>query len=308
MANTTYKHKLGAIELDTTVMGGQIRGSIRANTQVDRSTSSGEVYPRYQVITEQKPLATWESNNIEAWLAQVGLAAKDIGTLTTGLKLYGVQAQHGATVAAGASHLKYTVKDGIILPRSIQARHRQIATISYDAVATWDGSNDPVTITENQSLPSGLTDVDRFGIGPVDFGGASFVGINSLNIDFGLREEAQGADSNVWDTEASISEVLPEITLRGINPKWFGASFVPLGGLALDHVDCIMYLRKYQTRNSFYANNQNQHLKMTVAGMAYLEDIFDANGQNTGETQLRIPLDYDGTNAPITFTADSQIT
>lgn len=307
MAHTNYVHTMDQIELDTVAIGGLTRGAARAGITVSRESSSGDPHARHQSITERKPVATWESYALRSWLSAVGLSGSEIDELTSGLKLYLKKVEHGGMRAAGSNHLKYTITSGIILPRRLTVRHRQAGTISYDALVTWDGTKAVIQKAEDVSLPGTMTDDERYTLGPVSFDSDSYVGIKEFDIDFGLTESLEGADSNVEDTEAAIADVKPEITLRGINPKWFGASYVPLEGLALGHATATIYLRRYKKGGEIWANDQAKHIKMTIAGLAFLDDIFSADHNRPSETALRIPLEYDGTNAQIVFAFDSQI-
>jgi len=307
MAHTEYKHVIDAVELNATALGGLVRGTLRAGITVDRETSSGGYLPEMQFISERKPQASWESRAIKSWLQQVGLYGKEIDDLAAGLKLYLKKAKHGGTRYTGSNHLRYTARSGMILPRRLSVSHRQAATINYDAAITYDGTNASIAVTSGVSLPGGLTDDERYGLGPWSFEGGDYKGITSLELDFGLTEDAQGADSDVDDTEVSISDVKPELVLRGIDPTWFGASAVPLDGLEIGHVTSSGYLRRYKKRSTLYPNNQSQHIKITVSGLAYLEEVLDAGENRASETALRIPLDYDGSNDPVKFTFDTTI-
>lgn len=218
MAHTEYKHVIDAIELDTTALAGLVNASCRAGITVNRDTASGDPYARHQPITERKPLASWESRHLKSWLSAVGIACQEIDALTTGLKLYLKKSKHGGTRYSGSNHIKYTVRSGVIIPRRLQVGHRENGTISYDALVTYDGSNDPIAVAANQALPGGLTDTERFTLGPITFDSDSYEGVRRLEIDFGLTEEAAGADSDIDDSEVSISEIKPEVTLTGINP------------------------------------------------------------------------------------------
>jgi hypothetical protein len=307
MAHTNYTHTIDQVELDATAIGGLTRGSARAGITVHREGSSGDPHARHQSITERKPVASWESYALKSWLSAVGLAGKEIDSLTSGLKLYLKKVEHGGTRATGSNHIKYTITSGIILPRRLTVRHRQPGSISYDALVTYDGANAVIQKTESAALPGSLTDDQRYALGPITWAGQSYVGVKELDLDFGLTEILEGADSDIDDTEAAIADVKPEITLRGINPKWFGASYVPIGGLALGHATTSIYLRRYKAGGEIWANGQAKHVKMTVAGLAFLEDVFSADHNRPAETALKIPLEYDGTNAQIVFTFDTTI-
>ena len=308
MPHTNYMHTLDQIEVGTTAIGGLVRGSARAGITVTREGSSGDPHARHQAISERKPVATWESYHLKTWLQLIGLSGAEIDDLSGGLKLYLKKIEHGGTRATGSNHIKYTITSGLILPRRLTVRHRQPGSISYDALVTYDGSNAVIQKAESSALPGGLTDTERYTLGPITWGGTSYPGIKELDLDFGLAEITEGADSDVDDTEAAIADVKPEIVVRGINPSWFGASYVPIGGLALTHATTSIYLRQYKSGATIWANNQNKHIKMTIAGLAILDDAYSADHNRPAETVLRIPLEYDGTNAQIVFTYDQQIT
>jgi hypothetical protein len=47
---------------------------------------------------------------------------------------------------------------------------------------------------------------------------------------------------------------------------------------------------------------------MTADGLATIEEVFDAAGTATGETELVLPLRYDGVNDPLVINTASAIT
>ena len=308
MATTSFRHVIGQAELNTAVCGGILRGNFGAGITAARDGVSGEVYSRHAMITEIKPTGNWETYHLKTWLSQVGVVGASIDDLAAGLKVYLRQAQHGGTIASGSVHTKYTMRSGVIVPGRLSVDGRRPATLEYNALASYDGANAAVGITEDVALPGTFADDERFGIGPVTLESISFTGVTRLEIDFGLRAEGLGPDGSVYDTEISIIEVRPQLTIRGVNPSWFGASSVPLDGLAIGHTNTTIYLRRYKHGSTFEANNQAKHLKLTVDGMAYLENLFDGQHPNAAETSLVIPLEYDGTNEPIVVSVDSQIT
>ena len=309
MAHTSYKRSIAQVELDATAIGGLVRGSARSGINVDREGSGSDPYARHQTIVERKTVATWESYALKSWLSAVGLAGKKIDSLATGLKYYLTKSEHGSTRATGSNHDKYTIVSGLILPRRLQCRHRQKATISYDALATYDQSNPVISMTPGVALPSAFADDERFGLGPIVLDSDTYDGKVDIELDFGLQEDALGADGDVDDTEASIAAVLPEFRIRGIKPSWFHADLVPLDGLALGHSAADIYFRRYKKGGKgFEADGQAKHIKMTIAGIAYLETFFEGDHNRAAECQLRIPLEHDGTNLPVLITVDSTIT
>ena len=301
------QHGLWAVVVDASVLGGITAQNIRTGTQVRGEARSNEVYPRFQSLVEQKPVATFTTEAIATALGLCGVVGLDIDSLTNGLIFYAQKHADGGTRTAGANHRKYVIKDGILLPQRLTCEHRGDASIEYMAAVTYDGSNDPITWTDNQSLPAGITDAERFTLGPVELESVTFNSKLRFEIDFGIRAEPEAADSDIWDTIVSISQIQPTLRLRGKDPTWLAAASVPLLGKAVTHANTNVYLRKRAAGGTFVADATEEHIKFTFASMATIETVFDASGNATGEIELVMPMIYDGSNTPITIDTTSAL-
>jgi hypothetical protein len=51
-----------------------------------------------------------------------------------------------------------------------------------------------------------------------------------------------------------------------------------------------------------------EHIKLTAAGMATIENIFDDQADEPAQVSCEITTNYDGTNVPITIDTASAIT
>jgi hypothetical protein len=182
--------------------------------------------------------------------------------------------------------------------RTLRAAHQDDATLEAAVVTAYDGVNDPIVVTDGVTLPNVTLDLARFTLGPVTVGGISLSGIRSLTLDFGLRVQSEGADSEIWDTHVSVVSVEPELTLNGITPEWLKSTNIPLGGKAATHANTTIYLRKRLSGGSFVPNGTAQHIALTMAGLAWIETPLDV-GDAPGESTLRLKAYHDGTNAPI---------
>jgi hypothetical protein len=291
---------LYAVGIGTTVLGGITQQNLITGSMVRGEGRSGEVYSRIQSLVEQKIVPSFTTTSIAAALTACGALGADIGALSGNLALYAQNRVTGGTFSAGATHRKFVISDGVLFPIQLTCQHRGDATLSYGAVVAYDGSNDPILITDSVALAAYGSDQDeRFTLGPVELGGITFDKLQALTIDFGIGAVGEGGDSDLWDTIASIRTIQPAITLSGIDPTWFAAAGVPLEGLAGTHANTAIYLRKRADGSTFVADETEEHILITADGMACIDEAFNASGADSGTTSIRMPLKFDGTNAPL---------
>ena len=308
-------HTLYAAQLYTDAMGAAVllcglqNSSIRTGSEIRSEPASGDPYPRHQAIVAQKPMATLESFHIARYLDAMGYSGHPIKSATNyGLRLYAAKFTEGSTLASGSVHRKYTIREGMLCPRRLTCSHQGDATITYEALVTYDGTNDPIVIADSEALPSGLIDDERFTLGAVTFGGVSLPQVTQLDIDFGLDAQTEGTNSDIWDTHSTLRKVRPSITLRGIDIEWFKSSVIPLIGLNGTHANSGFYLRKRSVGGTFVANATAEHIHGTICGLAVVEEAFSAQTNQNAEPSVTIPLRHDGTNYPIVFDTTSAIT
>ncbi len=296
------------VEFDTTMLSGMTTQSINTGSQVSNEITSGNVYAEFLALTGQQPVAAFSTMQIARALDNVPILGTSIAGLGAGLKFYLRKHEEGATRTAGSAHNKYTITEGIIVPTSLTVDHQGDASISYDIVITYDGSNSPIVLTVNQALPGSQLDDQRFTLGKVVLESITFDHLKQMTINFGVSAVSEGADSEIWDRYASIRSVLPSLTLSGIDPDWFADAKVPLLGLAVTHANTAFYLRKRANGNSFVADVTAEHIKFTAAGLATIDDAVQVSGQDPSGLTLNMPLKFDGTNVPLTVDTTSAIT
>lgn len=295
-------HTLYAVEVGTSnVLGGITAQNLPTATEIRNEGSSGEVYNRFQSLVAQRPGASFTTQHISAALALIGISAQSIAGLTGDFHMYAQKATEAGTREGTLSHRKYSYKEGLIVPRTLTVSHGGDAELSYDVIATYDGTNDPVVITDSQTLVAGIADAERFSIGPVTIGSKSLGQVRQIEIDFGLDVVTEGSDGEIWDRYAWIKTISPQVTLRGVDIEWLKSSNIPLAGLNSIHANTTIYLRKRAAGGGFVVDGTAEHVKFTFAGLAYVDSAMDASGSDPAEVSVIIPCIYDGTNAPITF-------
>lgn len=284
--------------------------SINISSQVEHKAdpTSGEIYPRHQAIVAIKPVADFASYCLAQCLDVVPLTGKSISDMATGVDLYGYAHAHGAGRAGANLHRKYTIADGMVIPDKITCDHRGDALMTCKILSTWDGTNSPVIEADLQSVPAAESDDERFTIGKCVLGAVTIPDIRSWELDFGITANTEGADSDIYDTHVSIVECRPVLTLRGIDLEWLKAANIPLVGKAGTHANTSVYLRKrLQTAAGYVADGTAEHIKYTIDGLLWIEDIYKA-GKGPAECSLKLAARFDGTNAPLVLDTTSAIT
>jgi len=296
-------HGLYAVKVGATALGGIKRRAIRTASEVRSESTSGEVYHRFQALYAQKPMAEFSSKHIAAALDLCALTGTAL-TSAAPLLFYAQKGTQGGGRTAGSAHRIFTMNEGLLIPRKITIEHHGDAEITYEALLTYDGTNNPVTFTDASALPAISGDGERFTLGRITLTDDSanaivFSHVRRLEIDLGIQAETVGADSDVWDTNCRIVEINPKITMTGIDIEWFKAANIPLTGLSFRHSGTEIILRKRSLGGTFVAAATTQHIGFTAAGLATVEQLCDAQGNALDEVQVVMPLKFDGTNNPI---------
>lgn len=303
----------GALELDVAspsvpvVIGGLRNITVRSGSDVRADRTGGDIYPRYIAMYAQNPVATFRCVALQDILDQVGLTGLAIAN--NGVEIFAQEFEEGATVKSGANHRKFLVNEGIIVPRRLICDHQQDAELEYDILPTYDGTNDPVIESDSNALPTAPSDNERFTIGAFTIESIVCGQITRVEIDFGILARVASADSDRYNTHASIRAIEPVITLTGTDLQWLKSTNIPRTGKAVTHANTKMYLRKRSTNAAgFVANGTAEHIKLTAAGMAAIEGVFEDNDDEPSGITLTLTTNYDGSNAPITINTASAIT
>jgi len=306
------KYSLYAVRLNDAadvLISGVTSQGLDTGSQVDAEVTGAEVYPRWYALTGQNPGGRFATHHLATALTNIGMTGLSIASLQSGLELILQKHAEGGMRAGALSHRIYGMTEGLIVPGTISCLHGpgQHASVDYRIVLTWDGSNEPFTVTDSQTLPTAEDDDERFAIGPWFVGGVTIDHLRGVTIDCGVNVVTEGGDGDLYPTFASIPTITPVLRLNGIDPEWLKAANIPLTGKVGTHANTIGYFRK-RSATGFVANATAQHIKFTAAGLAYIENAFDASGVAAAECSLVMPLRYDGTNAPLTINTASAIT
>ncbi len=302
------KHGLFAVEFNTDVLGGITANSLPQETQVAREPKAGELYSRSAAIVGQSMRATWSTTSIATALGLAGQLGAAIGDLAAGLNFYQQKWEDEKRRTSGSAHRKMSMAAGLILPRSLSVEHGGNASITYEAIpVSADGSTHPLTITESVALPTPSSTDEKFTLGGFTIGAVALTKIRGFEWDFGLVEALEAADSDLYATDAGIAQIMPVWRIHGIDTEWVKAANIPLGGKVATHANTTVYLRK-RSGTGFVADATAEHIKLNAAGLIYVDNIFEASGNERATCSLVMEMEYDGTNAIVEVDTTSAIT
>ena len=308
-------HSLHSVVLDDTsdtVLGGMISGNATTGLEQEANAKSGEAYVRHRSVIRIGPSLSFTTKNVKEAYDAIGLTGLNIGGLATGIVAYLQQHDQGGLRVAGSTHLSYTYKHGLLRLGTLSVSHRAAATLSVESAISFDGTNTPVIEAATVALPT-LPAQTEYTLDDAasSIGGVSLSNFRDISVDFGVVAQTEGTDSAIYDTFAGIYTIMPIITASGIDPEWLKSSNIPLGGLACTHANTILYLRKRAHGGQFVADGTAEHIKITAAGIANIESIFESSSENVSApttTGFVLHTHHDGTNTPLVFDTASAIT
>jgi len=293
---------------------GQIRDwGVSAGISEFLEGSDGDVDARYAAVNEQRMSVSFTTRDIKAALDAAGISGRqiDVDTPDTlgAIECWFQVIDKGGTRKAGGSgdnHTKLTLSDGILLPRQLQASQGQLAEISYDALLTYDGSNNPIVIDTTANLSGTPGTSVLWTLGPVSINGAAINGVTDLTVDCGIEEIVEGSDGEVWPRYSAIMSRRPSITFR--TPDAGLLNTLGITGAAQGASDSLVYLRKVAKGGMRVADGTAEHIKIAIDdGRITVREARGTHGERLG-VKVQITPVYDGTNEVLAITTASAIT
>lgn len=300
-------YRPASIEADSALLAGISSFDLSTNTQTRSESSDGEARARMTNVFAQDPTATFQSTDIVSALGITSQLGVSISAMTAGLKFYLAKMVDEATADPGSVHRMFTIVQGILVPKSLSGSGDGDVTLDGEATATWDGTNDPIQISDTAALPVISAAAARFGLGSATIGSVSIGQVNQLSIDFGIELEVLRDGANIWPEMVIIKSIKPVLSLTGTKISNFAAGGIPLLGKAGTHANTTFWLRKRESGATFLADATAEHVKFTAAGLAYVETVGGSHDQ-PAELSIKMPLDFDGTNEPLTVNTATAIT
>lgn len=293
-------HSLYDVKIDSTVLGGITSASLRLGAEIIGERTGNNLHRQLASLQRAQPQGEFTTHKIAAALDEVGQLGVGIADLTSKFTMYWAAFDDGGTYQTGSNHRSDTINHGMIVPARLTCDHQGNAQIDYSVFIGYDGSNDPVVTAGSASLPTADSDDERFTIGPLTIGGVTVDHMTRLEIDFGVQMLIQSADSDIYPTLIAVAGTQPIIRATVLDAALFASGAIPLAGKAATHANTTCYLRKRSDGGTFVADGTAEHVSITAAGLAVLEDIHTAGEPgDPAQTTVRLEAQDDGTNNPL---------
>lgn len=291
-------------DVSATVFGSITQADLPIDSQVLKEATGGTAYPDQISVVSQKPRMSFSTFDLTKAIDGFGLVGRLIteDTGKPGLSLYQAKYANGGTVVAGSNHrrLRFALSHARINRLSVS--HRQDAMAECEAVALWDGTNDPVVIEASQALPTLPASSGRWTLQALNVGGQVISCKTQVDIDFGISVDAYGCDDEIWDTHLDVSQITPTVTLTSLDIENFSDSKVILEGLVGTQANSSIILReRTPTQATYKADDASTHIAIAFAGVILPTSAHNASGNSKAQSTYRIEVAYDGTNAPFVF-------
>jgi hypothetical protein len=257
--------------------------------------------PTHVAMVANKIASEVQSYAVATLLDALGVAGLCVTSATNpGAVIYLQKFDANGCPVSGSNHRSYTIKGGLIVPRTLSVSNRQDAQITCSTYVIKSGSNDPIVLADTAALPSLVVASARWTLGPITVGGVALADYTELEIDFGNEVQTDGVESNVYDDHVAQRTHAPTITIKGIAPTWFAAASIPIGGKAATQAGDAIYLRKRSQDDSHFVDDAAaEHIQFNFAGLAANTQM-RAQAQRTSESSLTIKLVRDSSgNAPL---------
>jgi hypothetical protein len=282
----------GPVQIGSAVLPGIRNVASNLGSTVRGEPSSGQIYSPIVALYGQKPTAGFQTEAIEEAMSSVGPLGLALSAGSP-LVLFGSKWLAGGGIDSAGDHLSISCPLGIVFPRTLTAAHQGDAVLDYEALFySSDGAADPFTIITTATLPTIPHPWSKWALDYVEIGSQQIYQEVRVSVDFGIRCQGEGADSQVRDQIVSITAVEPRITIASSNQGAILALLGVSGGFTL-------VLRNRVSGGAFGSST----LTFTATeGLAMQEQPFSASGHRPGELTVQGHVQWDGTNAPVTFT------
>jgi hypothetical protein len=264
---------------------------------------AGTLDTEFAAIGTQKPMISFTTTAVATALGIVGLSGYAFSSAAN----FWFQKILPGGARDGTAAMKIAVPKGLVVPKTLKATNdaTKPANISYDVYAiSADGTTAPISVTTGQALPSFATVSEIFTIGPMTINSTALVGLQELEMTWGMKCDSYGGDGYAYPTFAAM------IHRKGLKivPKGYDLTAIStfsINGLALTAWK--LFLRKIQSGATRYADSALQHLK--IAGTTGMFKHDKTSGSYDKEAMINHAIfpTFDGTNSVVTVTASAAI-
>lgn len=274
------------------------------NTETTADDTGG-IYDVARSIVSQLPEPTYTTKSIQTILQILGLSGICFSSdgSRPGVRIYGQVVADCKNNPGATANLRYTIPAGLIVPTTLSAERRGDATQAFTVHALTDGSNAPFSGDYSGiTLPTNPVS-EKYGLGALRIHNVLWREPSSWSLNYNISiDEKLPEVGGVWADTTGVRKVQPALSVNGQDPTMLDdATGIPLLGAQALHSNTMLQLKRRLRGGAFYGDGENQHFRMTLDGLALVDDPFSTSGDGVAETTARAETTFDGTNAPVVF-------
>jgi hypothetical protein len=257
---------------------------------------SGALSDATSGVVQQAPTATLSTTAIVSALTALGSIVSPY-SIAAAATLYLRKTVHGGTFASGSTHSKLAGSLGIAVPRTLRLSQTQFATLDMELMwVSSDGATAPIAFTQSVALPTLTMASEKYVLGPIYLNDALTEGIDSVEIDFGMRAKSIFHNGFVYPTACAVDRVQPAVRIQTMDPGVIAT--LTTGGFGTSASPTRFFARKVADSGLRVADATTQHAKFTITTLGHFIPV-EVGGDEGSEASIAYeahPLD-DGTNA-----------
>lgn len=303
-------------------VGGLTRFAVNDAVSLDREIVDGDIFPALTTLLGHGESFEFETLNVDKLADLIGVGGQCLlGDTSDYFRFFASKIKPCANgLPSGSDNVRYQLTGpasaavfGLMTPASITAAVGQNARMSGMVTPKTNAGNAAIAIANNVSVPSTVVDSrSRFVIAEAfEFGGVQIRGKTNLSINFGISMLMERADEDLAPSFVGIATGVPVIRVTGPSLHWALDAAIPRAGRIGTHLNSIFFLKKRNdtAASGYYADTAEEHIKITVAGKAFITQLASGSANGRAETALEIYPERDSNgNVPIIIETDQAIT
>ena len=270
---------------------------------------SGNPYDETKFIGQQQPTMDFSAVALESLLGELslltGLCVLSDGS-HPGVEMYGQGHDPCGTSGrtAGSTNMKVTAALGHALITQVGGGRNEDATAALQVMALSDGATEPTAAVYNAALPASPVVDEAFIVGAPTVAGQALSAdsVQSVTVETGIQIEQISAIDEIWPTAVDIIKVRPIIRITLDDPTILDAAKIKYQGVAATHANTFVTFVKRDPFGGLKSKALTEHIKITAAGIAYVDTHYNASGSGTGTVDIVIECIETGGAVPLVVT------
>lgn len=241
----------------STVLSGTYNQATERNFTVEQPDADGSIYAHTSAITALSDAISGGCYDIESALALMGVG----GAAVTSCVVFDAQVARTGGKSGSSVHVKRSIANGLLVPRSLSLMQKSSATLSFSLGAYNTSAGAGIVTAASQALTNATAGGagTLFGLGPLSINGSVVDDVMQVDVDFGLQVDDLESEGDVGVKLRTILGARPMVRFRTSN-----AAYAATVGDGLEVTEAIVVCRKRSADGSFYvAAAEAEHVTLS---------------------------------------------